>query len=191
MAEGVSKPDFAPRRGARPIAGGERSEPPELEIGEKSPGRGETILSFAPSGLLCIRIHTGGSQKALAPGSLSCAPPGRLRLILVLQQSRPLAPMKLQMAGHMEFCHIPKCSGSLNFSRIGITAHVRLNQKRGIRRDAGGRRSTHIPYRASDFLRVTYRIIKAVISCAHARAISAGIMLCVASRIMPTACGLA
>ena len=47
MAEGVSKPDFAPWRGARPIAGGERSEPPELEIGEKSPGRGETILSFA------------------------------------------------------------------------------------------------------------------------------------------------
>jgi len=67
-AEGVSKPDFAPWRSAKPIVGGERSEPPELENREKSPGRGKTILSFALSGLLFIRIHTGGSQKALAPG---------------------------------------------------------------------------------------------------------------------------
>jgi len=37
-----SKLDFAPWRGARQIAGGERSEPPELDNGEKSPGRGET-----------------------------------------------------------------------------------------------------------------------------------------------------
>jgi len=61
-AKRVSKPDFAPRKGARPIAGGERSEPPELEEGEKSPGRGETILSFAPQiqSSLFIRIDTRG-----------------------------------------------------------------------------------------------------------------------------------
>jgi len=78
--------------GARQTAGGERSEPPELDNGGKSPGRGETILSLALSGLLYIRIHTGGSQKVLAPGHLSWAPPGRLRLTVVLQQLLPVAP---------------------------------------------------------------------------------------------------
>ena len=60
--QAVSKLDLAPRKGERPIAGGERSEPPELEKGEKSPGRGETILSFAPQiqSSLFIRIDTGG-----------------------------------------------------------------------------------------------------------------------------------
>jgi len=37
------------------------------------PGRGETILSFASSGLPFIRIYTGGSQKALAPTKLQMA----------------------------------------------------------------------------------------------------------------------
>ena len=91
----VSKHDFAPRRGARPIAGGERKRTPGTGKWRKEPRQGRNNSVFRPSGLLCIRINTGESQKALALGSLSGAPPGRLRLTVVLKQSRPLDPTGL------------------------------------------------------------------------------------------------
>jgi len=78
-AEGVSKPDFAPWRGARQIAGGERSEPPELENGEQSPGRGETILSYAPQGSFLF-ASIPGARKNARPRLIVLRPAGATSL---------------------------------------------------------------------------------------------------------------
>jgi len=61
------------------------ANPRNWEMEKRAPA-GAKLFCLSPlPGLLFIRIHTGGSHKALAPGYLSCAPPGQLRLTDVLR----------------------------------------------------------------------------------------------------------